>query len=480
MKRGYIKLTLGALAIFTLAATGCKRFLDINDNPNAPENAQVSLILPSAQAGISFVLGGQFQIYGNIWSQYWTQNFGASQYRAIDQYQPGASDFDWPWSNLYSSSLEDLEMILKEGRSEKNKQYAAIALIMKAYNYQMLTDAFGDVPLKEATKGDGNLNPKYDTQKEVYDSIFKYIDEAQALIDPESAYLPGADDLIFGGDMEQWDKFANTLKLRAYLRLLDVDKAKAEAGIKAVVAKKNFLEGDAAVKYSGSGDNQNPVYSEIVQLQFTSNLLASATCVDTMNKLQDPRVSVFYQPLAATGKVTPIVQGGFALITTGSYSTPSFVVGARYSNGKSAMAPVKFISGAESYFLQAEASARGYGGNDAASLYAQGISASFSSYDIAEGTYVADRVAAFPAAAADRIRDIITQKYFAMCGNQGFEAWTEWRRTGYPGFLIKSKASIYNDNSMPQRFLYPVSEVTNNGNYPGSKLLTDKVWWDTK
>jgi len=479
MKRGYIKFTLGALAIFTLAATGCKRFLDINDNPNAPENAQVSLILPSAQAGISFVLGGQFQIYGNIWSQYWTQNFGASQYRAVDQYQPGASDFDWPWSNLYSSSLEDLEMILKEGRADKNKQYAAIALIMKAYNFQMLTDAFGDVPLKEAAKGDAILNPKYDTQKEIYDSIFSYINQAQAMIDPESAYLPGADDLIFGGDMEQWDRFANTLKLRAYFRLLNVDKAKAEAGIKAVVAKKNFLERDALVKYSGTGDNQNPVYSEIVQLGNTSNLLASATCADTMNILKDPRLNVFYAPLAATGKVVPMVQGGFVEITSGSYSTPSFVVGAKTYNGKSAMAPVKFISAAESYFLQAEAAARDFGG-DATSLFAQGISASFSSYDIAEGTYVTDRVAAFPAGAEERIRDIITQKYFAMCGNQGFEAWTEWRRTGYPGFLVKSKASIYKDDSKPQRFLYPISEVTNNGNYPGSKLLTDRVWWDTK
>jgi hypothetical protein len=65
-----------------------------------------------------------------------------------------------------------------------------------------------------------------------------------------------------------------------------------------------------------------------------------------------------------------------------------------------------------------------------------------------------------------------------MTGNQGFEAWTEWRRTGYPDFFTISRASTLTDNRMPARLLYPSSEVTQNLNFPGIKLIYEPVWWD--
>ncbi len=80
---------------------------------------------------------------------------------------------------------------------------------------------------------------------------------------------------------------------------------------------------------------------------------------------------------------------------------------------------------------------------------------------------------------AEKVRHIITQKWFAMCGNQGFEAWTEWRRTGYPDFLVHPVNSLIGSNR-PLRFLYPTSETTTNGNFPSTGLLplTSSVWWD--
>jgi len=139
---------------------------------------------------------------------------------------------------------------------------------------------------------------------------------------------------------------------------------------------------------------------------------------------------------------------------------------------------VKFMSSYESYFLQAEAVARGWMTGDATTLYQKGITASFTAYNAVPGTYITTQVAAFPATKAAQIGAIITQKYFAMACNQGFEAWTEWRRTGYPTFFVTPVVSSLPAGTFPARFLYPNTELTRNPNFPGAKLITDKVWWD--
>ncbi len=147
-----------------------------------------------------------------------------------------------------------------------------------------------------------------------------------------------------------------------------------------------------------------------------------------------------------------------------------------------ATAPVKLISAAESYFLQAEAVARGWATGSVATLFQNGIKASFDFLGIDAtqyATYIATADdAQLPADAAKQIKAIITQKYYAMNGFQGFEAWTEWRRTGYPDILVKSEASTLGTNELPARLLYPGTEITRNSNFPGLKEVTDKVWWD--
>ncbi|HVW99984.1 MAG TPA: SusD/RagB family nutrient-binding outer membrane lipoprotein, partial [Candidatus Babeliaceae bacterium] len=124
-------------------------------------------------------------------------------------------------------------------------------------------------------------------------------------------------------------------------------------------------------------------------------------------------------------------------------------------------------------------------------LFTQGITASFNSYSAqlaangvdptsALATYLATaNWAQYPATGTtdQKIRYIITQKWFSMCGNEGFEAWTEWRRTGYPDFFTVSQSSLIGQN-FPRRFLYPFSEVTRNANFPGLVPVTTPVWWD--
>lgn len=463
---------------------GCHKYLDTNDNSNLSSSASPDLLLPAVQAAIGHALGNPLQIYGGIWAQYWTQNPTSSQYRTVDQYAVSTTDFDRPWRMLYSDALQDIQELLKltEGKQAYN-QYTAIAYIMKAYDFQVATDAWGDVPLTEAATPN-ITNPSYTPQSQVYDSIISYVNHAISLIDVNSEATPGSDDLFFQGDMDQWLRFANTFKLRALLRLSEVAPQKAAAGIQ-TLANASFLETDAQINYSTIGGNQNPLFSEELGLGRTQNLVASETVAKYLTQNNDPRADVFFNRYTnSTTDIDSIIgikQGSYRT-NTRVYSLPSILVGALAINDKSANAPVKFLSAAESYFLQAEAVARGWlnSSQSAMALFQKGIRASFTSYNVpGVDAYIASSPAAqWPSGTAAQIRAIIIQKWLAMTGNQSFEAWTEWRRTGYPDFFTTSAASTLGAGRMPERLLYPSSEVTRNANFPGISLVYTKVWWD--
>ncbi len=483
--------TLGLL----FAGTGCRKYLDVNDNPNVARTVTPQLLLPSAEATIGSAMGVDFQINGGIWAQFWTQATTSSQYKTLEQYQPGANSYDRVWGLFYNQALTDLKSLDSIALATNNKQYAAISRLLQAYSFQMITDAWGDVPFTEAIKGSqdngGITDPHFDPQEVVYNGIIGLIEQGTALIDPTDPSQPGADDLIFGGDMDLWKKFANTLKLRVYLRLAYKNPAQAQAGIAALYASgEGFLEEgeDAQINYTSTPGNQNPLYSEEVGLSRTQNLVASATVVDSMNANNDPRALVFF--LKSGSSVVGLAQGNYNAPTNTPVSYPSPVTGARATSAASAEAPVKLLTGYESLFLQSEAAARGWGdaGMDE-ELFYRGIFANFLSYGLVDNTdssaysdYVSGAYwGMYPTGGGteEKVQHIITQKWFSMTGNQGFEAWTEWRRTGYPTFFTVSKTSIIG-NIFPQRFLYPNTELTRNANFPGQKTVKDKVWWDAK
>ncbi|RCH55719.1 SusD/RagB family nutrient-binding outer membrane lipoprotein [Mucilaginibacter hurinus] len=496
MSKKYIFNPKQLLLVIIIAAaglTGCKKFLDINQNPNNPDSADPNLLLPTTQAAVSQIVGNAFQIYGSFWAQYWTQNPTSSQYRSIDQYNPAATAFDRPWLILYRNALINADLIIKSPQTDIDHT-KGIAYIMKAYAYQLTTDAFGDVPLKEALQPTLYTSPKFDSQQSVYDSIFKYIDLGLGLVQSGTSVAVGNQDMIFKGNMDSWVAFANTLKLRAYLRIANVDAAKAQAGIEALYATSpTFLNADATITYTTTGGNENPLYNEMASptLNKVQNIVASSTSVDTMYDNNDLRVEklydIFLTDTASEGnRIRSIAQGTYnnTLHTGKQVSPPSPLVGGRANNQASATAPVKLISKAESKFLQAEAAARGWGNGSAPSLYAEGIAASFTALGLTTGqadAYILQPVVAYPEGASldEQMEAIITQKWYAMNGFQGFEAWTEWRRTGYPNFLVQSAASTQGAGRMPLRMTYPNSEAVSNLNYPGTVSLFTPVWWDT-
>jgi hypothetical protein len=497
------KLVIAVTAALALGVTSCRKYLDVNTNPNISQTATVETLLPAGQLYVGTAVGVDLQITGSIWGQYWTQTPVASQYIALEQYAPGQDQFSTPWTNLYAAA-ENFYQLYKLADSQKKKPYKAIALLMQAYTFQLITDGWGDVPMKYALQGqymDGHvINPKYDSQRVVYNQILGYIDSANKLI-AEGSQLSVSGDLVYQGSMTKWTKFSNTLRLKALLRMAYVDPTGAKARMDSLYAKNPaFIDStnDAVLNvYGGNSNTKSPLYAEISSsiMNGVQNLAASSTAVDSLNNNNDPRAYLFYS-VNSGGAITGITQSNYnSAAPGGSYSTPSGYVGGDLNDPtNSASAPVNLITASESYFLQAEVVARGWqpmsGGMTDDQLFYKAISLNFSYYgkglnDVWGPTAYTDYITGggywtvYPTGGSteDRLRFIITQKWFAMDGNQAFEAWTEWRRTGYPDFLIHPKNSLIG-NQRPERFLYPTTESTTNTNFPGVAALTMKMWWD--
>jgi hypothetical protein len=492
-------ITLSLACIITMVLPSCKKYLDVNQNPNVVTAVDPKLLLPSAELAIGSALGVDMNNNAAIWVQYWTQSVAAGQYKSLEQYQPTANIYDRVWSLFYAQALPDLQKMQQQAAALNLKQYQAISMILQAYSFQLITDAWGDVPFSEALKGqseDGGItSPKFDRQQDIYDGIITMVDNGLALINTSDPNHPTTDDLIYGGDMNKWKKFANTLRLKIFMRLSEVNPSKAQAGVSQTITLAGpggFIDynsasnQDAQISYISTSGNQNPLYVEAKFLG--QNQVASATSIDTLKNNADPRIGKFY---AAQGGATFNGQRQGITVLPGSVvatiAYPSANTAALVSSTASATAPVRFMTSYESKLLQAEAVARGWGGavGSDSTLFKQAIIYNFLTFGVdtssaaAKAYLTSSYWGIYPANGnlQQKIRHIITQKWFCMNGNQAFEAWTEWRRTRYPDFLVIS-ASSQIGNKFPVRFIYPDVEVSRNANFPGQKSVTDRVYWD--
>ncbi|MFZ7116699.1 MAG: SusD/RagB family nutrient-binding outer membrane lipoprotein [Bacteroidota bacterium] len=485
-----IKIYTGLIMIVAaITMNSCKKdFLDVNTDPNNPTDVTSELILPPAIAHTAFITGGTYQVVTGFWAQYWTQGSTGNQYNIYDQYQIPNTTFDRQWVELYSDVLEDFKVLSEKGISEDKSNYTAIAYIMEAYVFQVLTDLHGDIPFSEALKGLENIAPHFDSQQSIYDGLITMIDKGISNIDYDaSAFLPGADDFVYHGDMELWERFANSLKLRIYMRQSEVRPAVAQAGISNLYSNGAiFLEDgmDGEMHFVNSVGYEHPIYTEFINLS-RANIMASNTILNYMIANSDPRIDAFFIP-ATTGPNA----GSHAGIDQGDGKTPTFPSDATQNDFSQPSdlvaggdAPAVFISASETYFLLSEAAARGWIADDAQALYEAGITSSFLRWGFT-GTDASDYYTlpqiAFPASGTqeDKVKAIITEKWVANCGNQSIEGWNEWRRTGYPDFFTVSLTSLIAPGSFPLRLPYPNSEIQTNPNTPPQPDITAKVWWD--
>jgi hypothetical protein len=309
---------------------------------------------------------------------------------------------------------------------------------------------------------------------------------------------PGVNDLLFGGDVDSWIRFANSLKLKIMIRFSTVDPGKAQTLISALInSGAEFLDTDASIStYYNQPDRGNPLYEADRRNQnTTTNLKASLTMVNFLELSGDPRLNAFYDPPISGGPVKGMRQG--------TSSVPSTVLDSKTISGATVLPtdPVLFISLAESNFLRAEAAARGYSSEDGAALYAQGVMAAFNRYGLDGAAFVAPTGEyAYPnGTVEENVEAIIEQKWIAHLGGNSMEGWFDMLRTGYPAFSDSAPGEAgYNpfapgapifsfpvdavtfDGQFPRRLLIPEDEVLNNPNapaQPANGILTP-VWWD--
>jgi hypothetical protein len=503
MKKHVKNIAIAAASVAILIGSGCRKQLDVNNNPNIATAITPDLLLPSAEVNLAVAMGVDVHTTSCMWAEYWTQSPTASQYRDVEQYQPSGGDFDREWGQFYSATLADLHKMEQAAVAVQRPQYIAISKLLQAYTFQVITDAWGDVPFRDALRGETDqgviLAPKYDKQALIYDSLIAMVDEGLAIINPADAKRPTTDDVIFGGNMTSWRKFGNTLKLKIFMRLSEVNPTKAQAGITALVGSgAQFLTAtdNAQVAFFATAGNRNPLAGEFTALNYTQNQVASSTAIDSLNRNNDPRIGFFYD-VAYDGICNEygylgIRQGDYNLSASTLVSAPgpttgangNFSCNANYAAAR--RAPVRLLMGYESLFLQAEAVARyGAGTLTADSLFHAAIRANFTHLGATAASatsYIGSSYwAKYPTGGTvdQQVRHIITQKWFSMCGIQGFESWTEFRRTGYPNFLVPS-VNGFLGGQLPSRFPYPNTELTRNTNFPGQPVLTAKVYWDVK
>lgn len=477
MKYTGISTTASVLAL-ALAASACDDGLtDINVNPNRPTDVPTNLLIRPAITGSATFLG-----VGMTWNHagLWAQHYAQIQYTEEDRYVVRDGNVQAFWDAWYGGTLQNVQTIIDKARETGRPNEEAVGLILKSWNFGSLTDVYGDAPYSEALQGDqGVFAPRYDTQQQIYAGLFADLRRAAEMINPAGPGF-GAADLIYQGDMARWQKFANSLRLRNAIHLTNADPAKARAEFEAAMSAPGGVftsnADEARLDYLASSPNRNPFFEN----QLTRNdHRISATLVNHLKATNDPRLPVYASPIEADGVSYVGHENG--MDHQSAPLTSRSKVGSWFT---SATSPVFFMRHAEVLFIRAEAAQRGWNaGGTAKQLYEAAVRASMAQYGISDA--VATAFLSQPSvnfdAAPNKLQLIATQKWVALFG-QGIEAFTEWRRTGFPQLTPGPLAAL---NQVPRRLPYPdLERALNQANYTeavsrqGDITLEGRVWWD--
>jgi len=489
-------------AFFTAGISGCKKdYLSLETNPNTPSVTTPQLTLSAALNRAATIIVTDYNHYG-VWDGYWTTSGNYVPNQSVNQFQITNTNFNNSWNDWYTD-LTNLNNLQKTALADPTlANFQAIAMIMKAYGFQHLVDDYNDVPYSQAFQPSTILFPAYDKGSDVYEDLGKQLDAAIALINKSGgAVSPGTADIVFKGDMTKWKKFANSLKLRLAIRVSSKSPSDPLITGLASTASEGYLDGSVEARlnpgYSNAAGKQNPFYANF-GLDPTGNeasnhvyYRANNFGVELLRKYNDPRLATEYSltlPVGGAPTDPPSVYHGNVFGDTkstnlGNPNNSGVGPGLAQSPTQDAI----LFSGAESLFLQAEAALNGYipGGAAQAQLYYQaGITASFIDQGLTANQATAYYAQATQnigwAASTNKQQAIITQKWIALNSWFNFEAWNEYRRTGYPDHPSSIDPAAISA-SYPTRVFYPLSELTTNPTNLAKEgtidIFTSKIFW---
>lgn len=516
---------LAAAAMALVLLTSCESgFEELNVDPTQANSMPPEFQLPTVQLGTA---GTRYEMWrGNlIYSSAMVQH-QANTWWAGAKYSEGSDDWRGAfWRVAYNGNGDSRRAYIKQVQDliannqddPAQANFVAAARILRAFAFHRLTDFYGDIPYSEAGKGflEDNVAPRFDPQSEIYPDLLNELAEAVAQFD-DGAQAMGSADLMYGGDITRWQRFAHSLMLRLGLRLVKVDQGAAlswvEQAIAGGVMQSNadiaFVQHQSGPNVGPNGMNSNgngDVYA-------VDAPLLSEFFVDYLKETDDPRLPILgarYDGPASSGdseivSTDPDDLYGWPFETDdqtvqnhpqwdddlgyhGVFAQPNRLL-------RGLDEPTFFLTYAETEFMLAEAAVRGWHGGDPAAHYENGVRAAMEHLSLYDGDGLADIPAAAidaylatnPYDPANALEQINTQYWVATFLN-GFEAWANYRRTGYPDFEPINYPGNPTGGTVPRRIMYPTSDqVLNKQHYDeavarqGPDLMTTRIWWDAE
>lgn len=523
MKSFKIVCMLFAILVITGGCT--EDFEELNTRPDAltADNLDASLLGQGFARGQYFSMMGlhwRFQISQSLFSDLYSQYFATTAANFdSDRYVEVGRWIDLAWGSFYGQAAPNVKFVEDFARDNGLAAEEAVAKIWRVQAYHRITDYWG--PVIYSAFGNGETTVPYDTQEDIYKDFFATLDEAVSTLNGfRGGNAFGSNDQIFGGDIDKWITFANSLRLRLAIRIRFADaglsRSEAEKAISAGV-----METNADNAYLLTTANSLNPYSTITNW---GEFRMSAAMESYLKGYDDPRVGKYFSPAAAgdqDGDGFPYeglrngqakVDKVPALNSNNSDIGPDWLPLGRGGTNP----PILVMTAAEIAFLRAEAALAGYNaGGSAEEFYNMGITLSMQDrigadqgaidayiasantpaavLDNVDSPPVADIPVAFDNAGSQerQLEQIITQKWIALYPD-GWEAYAEKRRTGYP----KTYPLLFSDNldvaadEIFRRMTFVDQEFSNNraateaaaalSELSGGDKNSTRVWWDKK
>ncbi len=461
------------ISAMTLSLVGCFQDGTLNVDPNRSTTADAAQLFSGAALKFSLLRVGELTWPVALSTQMWAS--GARWGLAQAQYDQ--TRVRSAWGSIYTDVLKNLIIATKEAEAKTPRPNNSIAQlkIYTAFVYSQTTYLWGDIPFTEAATGTVD-NPKFDTQQVVLNGTLALLDSAIAVIDANSNRIGAPNDLYYGGDMAKWRRFANSLKFRILMTMVDADPSKAAQigpmqGLPMISARAEEMK----VQYTNQAGRQNPRFSftQIFRGGVQQDWYASNVLFAELLPFSDPRLPIFYQPGPAAAP------GQFVSLNTVEPFTPTASL-VNLGLLRADLPEVSF-SLSEQQLLEAEAIARGYwtGGLSAADArYRTGVRESMSALGVATPAIDAF-IAALPALTTSNFRLELNRQQYLDLFMRPLEAWVQWRRSGpagseYPTLQVPQGALV---GGLVRRLLYRNEEITSNPNTPNPVPQQNIATW---
>ncbi|MEL6534067.1 MAG: SusD/RagB family nutrient-binding outer membrane lipoprotein [Bacteroidota bacterium] len=462
-------------------ATACTQdFEEINTNDNAPISVQPEFLLRQVVYDMGEQMSYEGFVAGNLLGQYFTAiDFNLFDRHSLTEPQFGGN----PWPVLYRNLRDNETLLALAKENPVHAVYEGPALVMKAYIAAMITDIYGDVPYFEAASGtEGVVKPAYDAQQDIYLAEGGILDNLETAITLLKGYtgtqaLQG--DILYGGDLQGWVAFANSLLIKSLLRISSAENTAAQ--LQQLVNAAEYIQGNSTnATYDFTNSQPNNFRMANLRSGDFNLFVMSETMQEITEQLNDPRVAVWFRTAEGfPGEYRGLLNGPDASQT--SISVADYSLSGTIFREETGRLDANFITAWETSFLLAEAAERGLISGDAQAYYEQGVTQAFAYWGVdLPADYLAG-AAAYGANGADPVEQIITQKWLAQSVN-GYEGWIEYRRTGYPA--LKTISASLNNDLIPVRLPYPADEqALNRENYElataqSGNSINATVWWD--